>query len=116
MRKKDLKDLAQLLVADEKVSTRTAEYVLTHLNTKDLKDLLFSLKMESQKRRVVIKTAEEPEAELREKLTKSFEGKTINWEEDLELGGGIVIEDGDDTMDFSVKSLIKKTIDELKSN
>lgn len=116
MKKTDLKDLARLLVADEKISTKTAEYVLDHLNTKDLKDLLFSLKIESQKRKVVIKTAEEPEDELREKLIKSFEGKTIDWEENLDLGGGIIIEDGDDTMDFSVKSLVKKTIDELKSN
>lgn len=116
MTAKELKELAKLIVGNDKISTKVGEYVLNNISRKELKDLLFYLKSEAKKRKVVIKTAESADEELRAKLSKTFEGKIVEFTEDEGLGGGIVIEDGDDTIDFSVKNLIKKTIDELKSN
>lgn len=116
MKKREIKELAKLLVANDKIAPKTAEYILNNLSKKDLKDLLFSLRVEGQKRRVVIKTSEEIDDSTKMQLEERFDGKDIVWEEDENLGGGIIIEDADDTMDFSMRSLIKKTVDELKSN
>lgn len=116
MTTKELKELAKLIVGNERISTKVGEYLLGNLGRKELKEILFYLKNEARRRRVVIRTAESTDEELKNKLTKTFEGRIVEFAEDDSLGGGIIIEDGDDTIDFSVKNLIKKTIDELKSN
>jgi hypothetical protein len=72
------------------------------------------LKNEIARGRVVVKTAEKPDANSVESFTRRFPGKELRFVTDPSIGAGYVVEHGDDVVHFNVRNMIERTIQRAK--
>jgi len=106
-----IKDLANnSLDSKGKVEDKIARYVLENLNKKELKLFLRRFKKISNEKKVTVKYEGNLTNEIKKSLESMFENRIINYEQDKNLGGGIMIIDNDMIVNYTIDGLIASRI------
>lgn len=110
---KKVKKLVELSFVDGKIDNKVAGYVLSHLSKKELKAYLKILRHRIEARRVVIASASVLNSAEKKKMSKIFADYDIEFEQNLEIGGGMKVMVGDTIIDLSVKNYIETILANL---
>lgn len=111
----DIKKLAILTVHDTKVDVRLAGFVLNKLGRRQLLAYLRHLKAITDRKTVrVFSQQPVPEAQKRS-IVNHFPDKEVLFEQKA-IGDGIKIQINDTIIDFSMRSYIDTTIENLKNS
>ena len=114
MKSNDIKKLAKLTLEQNSTQKRVMDYVLSNLPRRQLVVYLRYLKMLIEENTVHIISKENISENLKKELTKRFAGKKVLFEEDKNIGDGIIAKINDTIIDLSLPSYVTEAIDELK--
>ncbi len=89
------------------VDVKIANYVLQKFNKKELKIFLRRLKKTHMERSVIIKFDGNMTNEIKKEIENMYKNKTVSYEKDEKLGGGIIILDNDMTVNYTMSGMIE---------
>ena len=112
---KDLRQLAELIVSDNKAG-RDVTTLVNKLNPKELRRFLSQLKNAIARHRVYVRTADEPGKELKDMMNRRYPGREIIYESSSKLGAGIEILDNDNVIKMNIKNMMDKKFEQLREN
>lgn len=116
MNNKQLRKLALMTLKNGKIDSDVAKYALSRLSKSELKQYLFYFKNIVAKNTIEIISDTPLLSTTKKQLEKVFHGKTLTFEEDKKLGGGLFVRIDDTILDLSVKNYIEESVIQLKNN
>jgi F0F1-type ATP synthase delta subunit len=111
---KKVRKLVELSFENGKIDNKVAEYILTNLSKKELKDFLKILKSKVEANRVMISSASILNSSEKITMSRLFPDYSVEFEENKQIGGGIKVTIGDTIIDLSVKNYIDTIILNIK--
>lgn len=100
---------------NNQINQNLASFIFNRLSKSDLKKYLFYIKMVLKEKTLYITSAFEMNNEIKEKLENSFKDKKTIFSVDATLGAGLIIKNGDNVIDTSIKGTINQVVKTLKS-
>lgn len=117
MKKSQIKELAQAAVKYDSIEDKDLNWIFSNFSRKDLKLFAHILEREIKNKNVLVSHAGDIRNEERERITSMFPDKKISFKRDDEnLGGGLRIEYGYFTLDYSVSGIIGRIINNIREN
>jgi len=113
MDKNDIKKLAKLTTASNKMSNEIADFVLTSFTRRQLLVYLKFLKAFEDKHVVRIFSKERLLEADQKKITKLFQGKTFVFEQNEDVGEGIIAQINDTVINLSLVGFVNQAIENL---
>lgn len=115
MKKLQIKQFAQSIVASDEISNDVVEWLLNNLTKAEMKLFVKYLALEIKEGTVVAKYAGQPSDIVQNKIQKIFQNKKIVYvRDDKEIGAGIKFEFGDYILDYTVSAMIVKIMKGIK--
>lgn len=117
MKKLQIKQLAQSVMANGEISDDISKWLLNNLTKADMKLFVKYLTLELKESVVIARYAGEPSQTVKNKIQKMFPDKNITYiRDDKEIGAGIKFEFGDYILDYTASSMIVKIMKGIKEN
>lgn len=109
MTKADLKILA-LIIVQSGISKKIAKRLFIKLKKSEQKMLLEQIKLEIQKNKISVISAQKVDIATGKKLKELFKKEKIEIVENKDLGAGLIIQDNDTIYDMSFKGNLINTL------
>lgn len=108
----DIKTLAQIIAVNG-LDVKTASTILKTFKRSDQKSLIQKLKIEIQKNKIIVTSAQKIDPKTQKSLMNIFGKQKINTFENTNLGAGLIIQDNDTIYDMSFKGRLNNTFSEI---